>query len=145
MDPRAYRPKFLTSCISKVFERVILNRLDAAVEIEGLLEEEQAGFRKGRSTRAYILREFLDSRKASGFSTFLCLVDLTNAFSSTWQDGMWLRLWELGVKGSLFRSIRSMFASCCSVVQTFFALSNSYMSDLGTRQGTMPSPFSVPY
>jgi hypothetical protein len=96
LDSRAYRPISLISCVSKVFERVILNRLNLEAEGKGLLEEEQAGFRSGRSTRnqTYILRETLDSRKAAGLTTFACMIDLTNAFPSTWQDGMWFRLQE---------------------------------------------------
>jgi hypothetical protein len=120
LDPRCYRPISLTSCISKVFERVILNRLTEEIDDKGILEEEQAGFRSGRSTRdqTYILRELLDSRKAAGQTTFLCFVDLTNAFPSTWQDGMWFRLQELGVKGRLYRCIRSMYRSSSSAIQT---------------------------
>jgi hypothetical protein len=34
----------------------------------------------------------------------MCFVDFTNAFPSTWQDGMWSRLREIGVKGRLYRS-----------------------------------------
>jgi hypothetical protein len=104
LDPRCYRPISLTSCISKVFKHVILNRLNEEIDNKGTLEEEQAGFCTGRSTRdqTYILRELLDSRKAAGQTTFLCFVDLTNAFPSTWQDGMWFRLQELGVKGRLY-------------------------------------------
>jgi hypothetical protein len=126
-----------------VFERVILNRLNTEAEDKGLLEEEQAGFRAGRSTRdqTYILREILDSRKAAGLTTFLCFVDLTNAFPSTWQYGMWFRLQELGVKGSLYRSIRSMYNSCSSAIQTPYELTDWYTSDLGTRQGAVLSPF----
>jgi hypothetical protein len=134
LDPRAYRPISLTSCISKIFERVILNRLNQDVERKGLLEEKQAGFRSGRSTRdqTYILRKILDSRKASGQTTFLCFIDLTNAFPSTWQDGMWYRLQELGVTGKLFRSIRLMYQSCSSAIQTPYGLTDWYTSDLGT-------------
>jgi hypothetical protein len=143
LDPRAYHPISLTSCISKVFEPVILNRLNIEAEDKGLLEVEQAGFRCGRSTRdqTYILREILDSRKAAGLTTFLCFVDLTNAFPSTWQDGMWFCLRELGVKGSLYRSIQSMYRSCSSAIQTPYGLTDWFTSDLGTRQGAVLSPF----
>jgi hypothetical protein len=143
LDPRAYRPISLTSCISKVFERVILNRLVANSEKEGLLEEEQAGFRTGRSTRdqTFILRELLDKRKAEGQTTFLCFIDLTNAFSSSWQDGMWFRLRESGVAGRLYRSIKDMYRSCSSAIQTPFGLTDWFTSDLGTRQGAVLSPY----
>jgi hypothetical protein len=147
LDPRAYRPISLTSCISKVFERVILNRLNIEAEDKGLLEEEQAGFCCGRSTRdqTYILREILDSRKAAELTTFLRFIDLTNAFSSTWQDEMWFRLRELGVKGSLYRSFQSMYRSCSSAIQTPYGLTDWFTSDLGTRQGVVLSPSLISF
>jgi hypothetical protein len=94
---RGADPISLTSFVSKVFKRIILNKLNIEAEEKGLLEEEQAGFRSGRSTRdqTYILRETFDSRKAAGLITFACMIDMTNAFPSTWQDGMWLRVQEL--------------------------------------------------
>jgi hypothetical protein len=142
-DPRAYRPISLTSCISKVFERVILNRLVANSEKEGLLEEEQAGFRTGRSTRdqTFTLRELLDKRKAEGQTTFLCFIDLTNAFPSSWQDGIWFWLRESGVAGRLYRSVKDMYRSCSSAIQKPFGLTDWFTSDLGTRQGAVLSPY----
>jgi hypothetical protein len=139
LEPRCYRPISLTSCIPKVFERVILNRLTEEIDDKGILEEEQAGFRSGRSTRdqTYILQELLDSRKAAGQTTFLYFVDFTNAFPSTWQDGMWFRLQELGVKGRLYRCIRSMYRSSSSAIQTPYGITDWYISDLGTRQGAV--------
>ena len=54
---------------------------------------------------------------------------------------MWFRLRELGVKGSLYRSIRSMYLSCSSSLLTPYGLTDWYMSDLGTRQCAVLSPF----
>jgi hypothetical protein len=143
LDARSYRPISLTSCVSKVFERLLLNRVQDKLDDTETLPEEQAGFRPGRSTRdqTYILRKALDSRKAASKRTFLCFVDLSNAFPSAWQDGMWFRLREAGIKGKLFRSIRMLYRSCASAIQTPYGLTDRYTSDLGTRQGAVLSPF----
>jgi hypothetical protein len=64
----------LTSSVFKVFEKIILVRLDCTANETHLFPDEQAGFRKGRSPieQAYILREILDYRKGlkkqTGFS-----------------------------------------------------------------------------
>jgi hypothetical protein len=70
----------------------------------------------------------------------MCFVDFTNAFPSTWQDGMWSRLRETGVKGRLYRSIRSLYKLCKSSIQTPYGLTDWFTSDLGTRQGAVLSP-----
>jgi hypothetical protein len=133
----------LTSCVSKTFERLLLNRVQDDLDDKEVLPEEHAGFCPGRSTsdQTYVLREALDSRKAAGKRTFLCFVDLTNAFSSAWQDGMWFRLREAEIKGKLFRSIRMLYRSCATAIQTPYGLTDWYTSDLGTRQGAVLSPF----
>jgi hypothetical protein len=70
----------------------------------------------------------------------MCFVDFTNAFPSTWQDGIWNRLRETGVKGRLYRSIRSLYKLCKSSIRTPYGLTDWFMSDLGTRQGAVLSP-----
>lgn len=118
LDARSYRPISLTSCISKVFERALLNRLEESFEDNHVLEEEQAGFRTGRgcNDQTFLLREILESRKAAGLTTILCAIDLTNAFGSTWQDGMWYRLRQAGVRGKLYRVIKTMYRNCSSAL-----------------------------
>jgi hypothetical protein len=79
LSPSSYRHISLTSCVSKVFKKVILERLDCYVDEADLFLEEQAGFCKGRSSieQAFILRQILDSKKRmQRATTFLCSVDL---------------------------------------------------------------------
>jgi hypothetical protein len=130
--------------VSKVFEKVILGRLDCYADESDLFPEEQAGFRKGRSPieQAYILREILDYRKSlKKKSTFLCFVDLQSAFPSTWREGMWRRLHEANVTGKMFRMIKSLYVDCSSAVLTDAGLTDWFKVDQGTRQGVVLSPF----
>ena len=54
-SPASFRPIFLTSCVSKLFERIILSRLLFFLESNSILSPHQAGFRPGRSTLDQIL------------------------------------------------------------------------------------------
>ena len=54
-SPSSFRPISLTSCISKLFERLILSRLTFHLESNHLLSTCQAGFRPGRSSLDQIL------------------------------------------------------------------------------------------
>ena len=49
-SPSSYRPISLTSCTSKLFERMVLGRLTYFLEQQGTFSPVQAGFRSGRST-----------------------------------------------------------------------------------------------
>ena len=54
-SPPFFRPIFLTSWVSKLFERIILPRLLFFLESNFILSPRQAGFRPGRSTFNQIL------------------------------------------------------------------------------------------
>ena len=56
-SPSFFRPISLTSCISKLFERLILSRLSFHLESNHLLSTCQAGFRPGRSPLDQILSQ----------------------------------------------------------------------------------------
>ena len=49
-SPASFRPIFLTSCISKLFERIILSRPLFSLESNSILSSRQAGFCSGWST-----------------------------------------------------------------------------------------------
>ena len=53
--PASFWPISLTSCVSKLFERIILSRLLFFLESNSILSPRQAGFRPGRSTLDKIL------------------------------------------------------------------------------------------
>ena len=54
-SPASFRPVFLTSCVSKLFERIILSRLLFFLDSNSILSPRQAGFRPGPSTLHQIL------------------------------------------------------------------------------------------
>ena len=57
-DLNNYRPVSVLSPISKVFERVVLKRLDNFFDSRGLFYHSQYGFRRNRST-TYAIAEFV--------------------------------------------------------------------------------------
>ena len=50
LEPNSYRPIALTSCLSKIMERMVNNRLVFYIESNNILPNIQCGFRKNRST-----------------------------------------------------------------------------------------------
>ena len=55
-DPNSYRPISLTSCMCKILERVVTDRLVHYLESNNILNPAQTGFRKGLSTIDQILK-----------------------------------------------------------------------------------------
>ena len=86
-SPASFRPISLTSCVSKLFERIILTRLLFFLESNSILSPRQAGFRPGRFTLDQIL--YLSQSISNGFNkprpgsrTILSVIDFSKVFKS---------------------------------------------------------------
>ena len=86
-SPASFRPISLTSCVSKLFEHIILSRLLFFLKSNSILSPCQGGFRPGRSTLDQIL--FLSQSISDGFNkprtgsrTILSTIDFSKAFDS---------------------------------------------------------------
>ena len=86
-SPASFRPISLTSCISKLFDHIILSRLLFFLESNSILSPRQAGYRPGRSTLDQIV--FLSQSISDGLTkprpgsrTILSTIDFSKAFDS---------------------------------------------------------------
>ena len=96
-SPASFRPISLTSCISKLFQRIILSHLLLFLESNSILSHRQAGFRPGRSTLDQNL--FLSQSISDGFNkprlgsrTILSTIDFSKAFDSVWHPALFHKL-----------------------------------------------------
>ena len=112
-SPASFRPISLTSCVSKLFERIILSRLLFFLESNSILSPRQAGFRPGRSTLDQIL--YLSQSISDGFNkprpgsrTILSTIDFSKAFDSCLASRPFL-LTDFGWPPSLLCSLDSIF------------------------------------
>ena len=92
-SPASFRPISLTSCVSKLFERIILSRVHFFLESNSILSPRQAGFRPGRSTLDQIL--YLSQSISDGFNKprpgsqmILSTIDFSKAFDSVWHPAL---------------------------------------------------------
>ena len=101
-SPASFQPISLTSCVSKLFERIILSRLLFFLESNSILSPRQAGFRPGRSTLDQIL--YLSQSISDGFNkprpgsrTILSTIDFSKAFDSVWHPVLFHKLISAGL------------------------------------------------
>lgn len=112
-EPASFRPICLLDVEGKLYEQLLLERLNKEIQLTGDLSDHQYGFRKGRQTVDAINRVINIAREAEAHphtSRKICAVitlDVKNAFNSaSWQ----LILQELRrrrIKESLISIIRS--------------------------------------
>ena len=101
-SPASFRPISLTSCVSKLCERILLSRLLFFLESNSILSPCQAGFRPGRSTLYRIL--FLAQSISDGFNksrpgsqTILSTIDFSKVFDSVWHPALYHKLISAGL------------------------------------------------
>ena len=141
-DPNCYRGITLLSCLSKLFTSVINNRLNNFIEENKILNENQAGFRKGYSTIDNIflvssLINLMCSRKKKLFCAF---VDYPKAFDSIWREALWSKLLKEGISGKIINLLKSMYSKIRSCVMVNGVLSEYFVSFIGLREGENLSP-----
>ena len=114
-SPASFRPISLTSCVSKLFERIILSRLLFFLESNSILSPHQAGFRPGRSTLDQIL--YLSQSISDGFNkprpgsrTILSTIDFSKAFDSVWHPSLFHKLISAGLPPCFARWTQSFLS-----------------------------------
>ena len=111
----SFRPLSFTSCVSKLFERIVLSRLLFFLESNSILSPHQAGFRPGRSTLDQIL--FLSQSISDGFNkprpgsrTILSTIDFSKAFDSVWHPTLFHKHISAGLPSCFARWTQSFLS-----------------------------------
>ncbi|KAJ3870338.1 hypothetical protein F5051DRAFT_470385, partial [Lentinula edodes] len=96
-----YRAIALESCTLKFASLLLHQKLCHVLSHANIIPPSQNGFRAGYRTNnnAFILRTLIDKSRSSGDSVYLAFVDISNAFPSTNQNSLWLRLEAYGLTG----------------------------------------------
>ena len=143
--PESYRPISLLSCMGKLLEKVIADRLLHVLEKGNLLNECQAGFRPGRTTTDQILKFVQEAsdqlhteeRSRRLITTFF---DYEKAFDKVWRDGLIHKLHQLNVPPRFIRYVRSFLAGRKTRVEVNGTRSDQFFLKQGLPQGSSISP-----
>ena len=93
----------------------------------------------------FTLNELIQGRLKEGKKSFSFFLDIQKAYDSVWRNGLWLKLWNMGVKGKMWRVIKTMYNSSRSAVLFEGEKSSTFSLEQGVAQGCSFSPilFSV--
>ena len=83
------------------------------------MHEGQTGFRLTEVAWircSYTLNEIVQGRLRENKKAYAFFLDIQKAYDTVWCDGLWYKLWEMGVKGRMWRVIMKMYRSSRSVV-----------------------------
>jgi hypothetical protein len=126
MDVGNFRPVSVPPAISKIFEKVMLNRLADFLEKNNLFDKEQHGFRKGKSVTTALV-EFTESIINSvdrGEKPFGIFMDLTKAFDTISHSILLKKLDNIGIKGRFLKWFESYLSNRFQYVEIPFVENN---------------------
>ena len=108
-----YHPVSLHSVVSKVFEKLVNNRIVDHLEKCGLFSDFQYGFRSSQSTAdllTVVSNIIVRAFNRSGATQAVAL-DTTKAFDRVWHAGLLHKLKSYGISGKIFDLISSFLSN----------------------------------
>jgi exonuclease III len=144
-QPSSYRPISLLSCLGKLLEKIVKQRLTLEIERRGILPQHQAGFRSKKSTIYNIVRleRYVTSqRHRAGRRRHSAVVffDIKAAFDSVWHDGLIYKLHDLHLPRYIINYMVSFLHKRTAAIELDSDLSRPFVLKSGTPQGSPLSP-----
>ena len=140
----SYRPIALTSCLAKLMERLVANRLKHIAEDAGLWCKDQAGFRAQRCTEDQVLK--LSQSVLDGFQckkpkrTVLALLDFSKAYDTIWRADLLNAMMRKGVPPRFVLWIKALLTNRQANVRLGGVQSKNRLFREGVPQGSVLSP-----
>ncbi|MEW8544375.1 MAG: reverse transcriptase family protein, partial [Candidatus Thiodiazotropha sp.] len=134
-QPTNYRGITVLSILGKILERVLLNRT------KDIIEKDQSKLQRGFTCKssavnaALILSEAQNEAKDSYTPLRLVTLDACKAFDVVWQDSLLRKMFNAGVQGNLWWSVRNLYVGAQSVVKWNGNISSPFEIKQGVRQG----------
>ena len=143
-DLASFRPISLTSCIAKLLEKMIAERLYSISEKNGLFNHQQAGFRKDRSCEDQILRivqSIEDNfQKSPMHRSALALLDFSHAYDTVWKEKLLLSMHGKGINLQYIKWLYAFLQNRQARVRFNNELSYTRKMRQGLPQGSVLAP-----
>ena len=136
-NPANFRPISLTSCLCKIMERMINNRLTWFLETNGLTSRWQSGARSNRTTTDQLVRLECYIREAWARKEHVVSVffDIEKAYDTAWKYGVLSDLHKKGLRGNLLAFISNYLTDRKFRIRLGACLSESKDQEEGFPQG----------
>ena len=134
-----YRPISLTHNISKIFEKLMCNRMWSFIDKNNILTDSQFGFRRNLSTTDAVLEVVDNCVNAIDRNEYVIAVflDLAKAFDTVNHKILLSKLDKMGFRGNVNSWFKSFLCNRRIVVNINGELSDERTIDIGVPQGTV--------
>ena len=141
-NPSNFRAIALSSCLGKLFSRILYIRLNEFLEKNEVIQPEQIGFRKGSRTSDHIftLKTIIDQAFMKKKYLYVCFVDLQKAFDSVNRKALMYKLQKCVDKGPFLNIIKDMYSDVRFSIKLERGGIPAFSTSAGVKQGCSLSP-----
>ena len=141
-SPDNYRGICLSSVFSKVYTSIITKRIQDWAEAINIIDEEQAGFRRGYSTidNMFILHSIVHRYLDRKRKLYVAFVDFRKAFDTVDRLALWKILEMYGMNGRMLNCLKGMYSSVWYCVKCNGRCTDAFECKRGLKQGCKASP-----
>ena len=139
-----YRGITLFPTFCKIYEMMLVNRLEQFASQKGYFSQMQFGFQEGVGCveASVTILETISHMLERGSKIFGCFLDVLKAFDTVWIDGLLFKLFtKLGIEGRMWLAIKDLYTRVKAQVPYSGSLSRSFDVSQGTGQGRILAPF----
>ena len=137
----------LSSYFGKLLERILRTRIHKHLESHALLDPDQEGFQKNKSTGRYLVNfisqveEALDKKEVP----IAVMIDFQKAFDSIWIQGLLYKLNQMGIHGKMWLLLKNFLENRKVRLKLDDYESEEFPITVGLPQGSVLSPilFSI--
>ena len=137
-----YRPISVLTFFTKVFEKIVYNKLFNFISDNNILYDHQYGFRNGRSTQQAIITlvDRITKSQDIGDIVITLLIDLKKAFDTIDHRILLRKLYSYGIRGTMFKWIESYLTGRSQYVIFDGKVSETRSIKCGVPQGSILGP-----
>ena len=98
--------------LTKIYEMVLLDRLEKFAGENAYFSNLQFGFQEGVGCLepSFTILESINHMLERGSKVFACFLDVRKAFDTVWIDGLLYKMFsELGIKGRMWLAIKDLY------------------------------------
>ena len=143
-DCNNYRGICVNSCLAKLFNSLLRNRLDAKCNSEQLISKYQISGKKGARTSDHllVLKHIIDKYVKQGRSRlFVCFFDLRKAFDTVNRTRLFFDLLsQYNVGGNFLKIIQNIYSDNKMFIKLEKGLTQPFITASGVKQGCVLSP-----
>lgn len=140
-QPSSYRPISLLTCLSKLFEKMLLLRISPHLRINNTLPTHQFGFREKHGTIEQVNRITSEIRTAFEHREYCTAIflDVAQAFDRVWLDGLLFKIIKL-LPQNTHKLLKSYLYNRVFAIRCDTSTSRDCAIEAGVPQGSVLGP-----